>query len=352
MNTDFRSFHVDFRKEPEDRWDQLLTDSWACRKARVLCRAIDKQMHEGFGLALLPPLVAKATRCLAGRTLGELDYLEDMEMWSEYAVGSLDEVILGNFAYELHQTRGGIERMKRPLIDGKNAVVDMYESLKRSVGLCTSVAFYHSDFGMVHCRNLDWPLPQIKDATVILNCKSNAGPFKAVTVPGMVGVLSGVAKGRFSITINSKEDSDHLMPFAQGWSAPLLVRWILENCENYEAARRELKKASAFVPFFVTLAGRKRGQAVVFEINTTARNRFYESSEGPVAVANHFPTESWEEDHCCSGERQDFVEASARQCKAKTLRGCFSAVNNVLYADTVQSMVLHPKSGEALLQRV
>jgi predicted choloylglycine hydrolase len=206
---------------------------------------------------------------------------------------------------------------------------------------------------MVHCRNLDWPIWQMKRASVILDCQSEAGSFKAVSVPGMVGVLSGVAEGRFSITINSNDHGDHLVPCTSGWSAALLVRWIFENCSSYEEALRELKKTPAFVPFYAMVVGPGKGQAAVVEVNTDGEGRVYKQQDYPVAVANHFPSEIYEDDEDCNTqERQDLIETAANRCKAKTLAGCFSVVNEVLYSNTVQSMVLHPRSGAVLLQQL
>ena len=227
-----RHYKVDFRKDSETRWDELLTDVWARGKARTLCRAVRRQIGSELGLTTTPIsfFLATAGSAVAWLSKGELDYLDDMKSWAEWAVGDFNQVLLANFSYELHQTRSGL-------------------------GFCTSVAFLQPALGMVHCRNLDWPLSQIKDATIVLDCKSYAGPFKAVTVPGMVGVLSGVAKGRFSITVNSKEDRNHYLPNPGGWGATLLIRWILESCGDWGEALRELKKAPAFVPFYVTLVG-------------------------------------------------------------------------------------------------
>jgi hypothetical protein len=337
MKFDAKHFAVDFRKAPESRWDELLTDTWARGKARTLASAVFKQMNAGLGV--MSRLVATIARDLAGRSQGELDYLEDMEVWSEWAVGDLSQVILANFSYELHQTRGGFG----------SGLTDF----RRRFGFCTSVAFHQPKLGMVHARNVDWPLPQMKSATVVLDCKSAAGPFQAVSVPGMVGVLSGVAKGRFSITVNSKEDRSHYVPNIAGWGATLLVRWILEYCSSYDEALRKLSKAYAFVPFYVMLVGLKQGQAVVVEISRNGKNRVYNQPGNALGLANHYPGELCEDEEMDSQERQDLVEARAARCRAKSLRGCFSVVSEfpVMHAGTVQSMVLHPKSGEVLLQQ-
>ncbi|MBS0660392.1 MAG: hypothetical protein JSR82_19395 [Verrucomicrobia bacterium] len=316
-------FDVDLRLPASERWDELLTNKWVTKNAQSLAGTIWSQ-----GPFALRTLLAKVATGLATFTLSNNDYVEDMEEWATYAIGSLDETVFANFAYEIYH-------------------------LGTSAGLCTSVGFHTTGLGMVHARNLDWSLPRMRTATMLLNCKSAAGPFKAVTVPGMVGVLSGVAAGRFSITVNSKEDGSGI-PNAGGWSAALLTRWILENCVSFDQALRTAKKAPAFAPFFLTLVGTQPGQAAVVEVGRDGHNRVVRSKQNaPVAVANHFPTDSYQ-DPSRSEDRQRMAERRARASTAKTLRGCFWVLNEfpVMKSDTVQSMVMHPGSGDVLLQKL
>jgi hypothetical protein len=98
--------------------------------------------------------------------------------------------------------------------------------------------------------------------------------------------------------------------------------------------------------------GCKKGQAVVVEVNRNGDNRVYECEDFPVAVANHYPGETYEYDDMESPQRQELIEQLARRCRAKTLPGCFAVLNKapVWNTNTVQSMVLHPRSGTILLQ--
>lgn len=278
------------------------------------------------GPVIVRNLVARAATGLASFTLSNSDYVEDLKEWATFAIGSLDETVFANFAYEIYH-------------------------LQASTGLCTSVGYRMDALGMVHARNLDWSLPRMKRATMVLSCESSAGPFKAVTVPGMIGVLSGVARGRFSITVNSKED-DSGFPNLGGWSAALLTRWILENCVSFGQALKIAKTSPAFTPFFLTLVGIHPGEIAVVEVGRDGDNRAVQSQRNaPVAVANHFPTDRFR-DVTKSEDRQRMAEDLARACKARTLRGCFRVLNQfpVMKADTVQSMVMHPATGEVLLQ--
>jgi hypothetical protein len=338
MKLEAPTFTIDFRLPPEHRWDSLLTNSWARRQSKSLCRAAYKQALQQMEqkLGVLAPVTHWLAARLAKVIAGDLEFFDDMNVWSKYAVGDLDQVIMANFAYEA-------------LLTGR--------LLRNMTGWCTSVAFYQSGLGMVHCRNLDWPIWQIKRATIILDCMSNAGSFQAISVPGLVGILSGVAKKRFSITLNSAPHFQKFVPNTGGWSAALLVRWIFENCSSYEEAVLELKRAPAFVPFYAMVVGPGEGQAAVVEVTTTGAGRVYSQPDYPIALANHYPgemsdAEEWED----SLARQECVEARALKCRAKSLLGCFSVVNDeeglVTFGGTVQSMVLHPQSGTVMLQQL
>jgi len=311
MKLDVRHFKVDFRKDPETRWDHLLTDSWARRKAGTLCRAVSRQLEATLGpfTVAATTMGARAARYLLRSSQGELDYFEDMEIWSEWTSGDFDQVVLANFSYELHQSwsglGGGLMKPVRTVgkaVDTVSSALGFAASaIREKFGFCTSVAFNQPRLGMVHCRNVDWPLQQMKSA----------------------------------------------------WGATLLVRWIFEYCSSYDEALRILKKEPAFVPFYVMLVGLKPSNAVVVEVNRYGKNRVYKQPSFPVALGNHYPGETCTDEEMDSEERQELVEERALRCKAKSLFGCFSVVSQfpVKHADTVQSMVLHPQSGTVLLQQ-
>jgi hypothetical protein len=370
------TYRVNLKQPPSRRWNAMLHDPWVPVTARNLCESIrndfDEMVKECVPYAEKFPSITKSlftfislvTRAISGGSMGDLEYRQDMEVWAKKkAVGDLDQVLIANFSYELYQTYCGLQRLK-PL--------QLLKRLKHTLGFCTSVAFHHRKLGMVHCRNVDWPVGLIRTSTAVLEYPSPVGPFKAVSVPGMVGVLSGVAQGRFSITVNSKKDSNHFVPNVKGWGALLLTRWILENCATWEEALTELLSAPAFVPFFVMLVGCVLGEAVVVEVNTSGKNRVYHAGASPLALANHHPgdpePEPIQRAHCWDGydeeefdwwtnsqRRQELIGTCAGGIPPRTnkLRSCFRALEQtpVENDNTVQSMVLHPVSGEVLLRR-
>ena len=327
-------FTVNLRTPPTERWDELLTDRWAKTAARKLIKDILEDVEWRTGTLLFPVvknLIARAGKSLAS-SLGELDYMEDVEEWSTYAIRDEAAVLLANYSYELH---------------------GLFRPFSGTGGLCSAANRWLPNVGPVHLRNLDWPLPRMSSATVLLHFKgAPAGPFTAVSVPGMVGVLSGVARGRFSATVNSQEDDhDRRLPNFRGWAAGFLLRWLLEHCRSYDDALRALRSAPAFVPFFVMLVGPKRGQSAVVELRLSGRNRVLKSSGAPLCITNHFPRDMVTEDHANSEKRLDVIARRTGNCRAKTTRGALAVLRHprLTVENTQQSMVMNCVSGEVFL---
>ena len=336
--TKIPEFTVNLRRPATERWDELLTDRWAKDAARRLVGDIMDYDRRKVGTILFPAvkkLVGLAGKSFA-RSLGELDYLLDIEEWSTFAVGDDDAMLLANYSYELHG-------LLRPHIKDR--------------GLCTATTCWLPRVGHVHLRNLDWPLPRMRSSTVLLHFKgASAGSFTAVSVPGMVGVLSGVARGRFSATVNSQED-DHarILPNIRGWAAGFLLRYLFENCDSFEDALRVLRSAPAFVPFFVMLVGPKRDQSAIVELRLSGRNRVLRSGGGLLSISNHFPKDDvGDDDASDSTERLEVIARRAAACRAKTARGALAILRHpaLTHEGTQQSMMLHCRSGEVLLDNL
>ena len=67
---------------------------------------------------------------------------------------------------------------------------------------CSSLVMATESLGLIHGRNLDWDMKGVGETSVVYHFVGGALEYMAVSFPGMVGVLSGMGPGRFSITIN------------------------------------------------------------------------------------------------------------------------------------------------------
>ncbi len=130
-------------------------------------------------------------------------------------------------------------------------------------------------------RTLDWPFPGLGRHIEIARMAGRAGEYFSATWPGFVGVLTGMAPGRFAASINQAplwRRSEH------PWLRPLdvlanalatwpvrhmppdqLLREVFETASDYASARQRLETAPIARPVIYTLAGCKPGERCVIE---------------------------------------------------------------------------------------
>jgi hypothetical protein len=262
---------------------------------------------------------------------GGTGYAEDLAVWNNYAVGDMDKLVFGNLLYEMSAMGG----------------------------LCTSVAFDAQGLGMVHARNMDWPLPQIRSRTILIDFDGPAGPFTAVTMPGYIGVLSAVAPGRFSATINStlNQPWHGRIPNFSGFAASFALRSVFESCEDYDDAIHTLLNTEVFSSFYVQVVGPKRGQAALVRMLRSGNHEVLKYAGKALGISNHWPLDDdfadRDDDEWCTDSlgRLAAIERAAQRLRPRTLRGCFGALGRspVRNDNTTQTMVMSARTGEVLL---
>jgi len=162
---------------------------------------------------------------------------------------------------------------------------------------CTS-GVWPSPQGPVLRRVMDWGFPALGENMVVLHQPGEAGPFHAITWPGVSGVFQGVAQGRFAAAINQAPMrqrgagmiGDWLLgrvavKHASGLPPAHLLRQMFEQAPNYETAKRILSETPIAVPAIFILAGPREG-CIIERTETEARLR--EMGKTGIAAANHF----------------------------------------------------------------
>lgn len=230
---------------------------------------------------------------------------------------------------------------------------------------CTAGVRWVEGLGMVHVRNLDWPLPAMGDATRVFRFHRGTREFLSIGVPAHVGVLSGMVPHAYSVTIN--------------WAPPIafpsfdfgpafLLRNTLEICDNYDDAVQALSQTHLSTSVFYTVCGSEKNQACVIE--RTQREAIVRPLSQRVLVqANHHVAESFHDNNkdilvgvsdddlfslAGSGKRADTLSATLAEIHSPcTLDALASPLNRppVLNSDTCQQMVFCPASGEARVWR-
>lgn len=146
---------------------------------------------------------------------------------------------------------------------------------------CTTLA--REDEGVPWlARTLDWPFPGLGQHLEIARMMGPAGEFFSVTWPGYVGLLTGMAPGRFAIAMNSgllwrRTRHPWLRPFDIAANAvntwrkvrhvppDQVLRSVFEHCRSYAEARRLLETTPIARPAIYTLAGCAPGERCVIE---------------------------------------------------------------------------------------
>jgi acid ceramidase len=160
-----------------------------------------------------------------------------------------------------------------------------YEVFRQLVG-CTAFACDTPD-GPIHARNLDWWTDDhllALSTCVVRFSGAAAGPFEVVSWPSFIGALSGLAPGRFSISLNAVISSER--PTLAG-SVVLLIRQALETCRTFEQAVDLLERSPVVADCLLLVAGTRAGQMVVIE-RTSTRAAVREPEGGFIAVTNDY----------------------------------------------------------------
>jgi hypothetical protein len=150
-------------------------------------------------------------------------------------------------------------------------------------------------------RTLDWPIHGLGGAIVVVRHRSTPGPWFNVTWPGFVGVLTGMAPGRFAISYNQAPVRKHTGIWPADWllerihlgrrralPATHLIRRAFETCAGFAEAFRLLKETPIAYTGLITLAG-PAGEAAIIE---RAEDLAF-VHEGPGAIPNHWLNPHW-----------------------------------------------------------
>jgi acid ceramidase len=167
-----------------------------------------------------------------------------------------------------------------------NLYYDLFKFAWSRPFACTAFAVETSD-GILHARNLDWwtensALSRYTTVTRFLNAQ--AGDFSTVGWPGFTGVFSGVAPGRFAVTLNAVLS---LEPARLATPITFLLRTALEDCLSFEAALKVLSGTPIPCDCLLLLTGIRQGELAVIE-RTPSRHAIRRSNSGYIGVTNSY----------------------------------------------------------------
>ncbi|MBK8173884.1 MAG: hypothetical protein IPK66_00850 [Rhodospirillales bacterium] len=221
---------------------------------------------------------------------------------------------------------------------------------------CTAgVAFERSTGGMRLRRTLDWPLDGLGRNVIVARQAGTAGAYYSVTWPGYVGVLTGMAPGRFSAAINqpplrrvtSARRLDWIIARAGVWRSaslppPHLLRQVFDECRTYEEAKQALIETQLCTAAFFSLVGPKQGCVIERREDGACVH------DAPASISNHwigFPIAGHDKGDDSVGRRARMARALADQ-----EQGLSWVVPPILNWTTRLAVVADTASGELIVQ--
>jgi len=213
---------------------------------------------------------------------------------------------------------------------------------------CSSAAKWTSR-GMVHARNMDWPLNILKGRTMELNFHgATAGSFTSITFPGYTGILTGIAPERFSASINMMcEDYGVSL---RGKPVSFLLREMFEQCEDYDEAVEFLEGSDVFAPALIHLVGIDEGEnAVVGVMPKEYENFTYEDDGSGLCITNHIPDSDFDDEEydVDSVERLDFLNEEIEN--VKSMDAAHRMMRKIRNEDTKHTVTMCASTGEYMM---
>jgi hypothetical protein len=304
---------IDLRRRPEDRW-QLAPEQR--RQARELLALYKADL--GIPPDLGEFLIASA------RGLVRADYWAELESLAGTLGIPVGDAVLCNF---------------------------YYDALKVVLG-CTAFAV-DSLSGVLHARNLDWwtESEALSRYTTVCNfVGAAAGEFTTVGWPGFIGAFSGIAPGRFSVTLNAVLSLEPAIPATP---VVLVLRSVLEEARSFDEALSMLSAASLPSDSLLLLTGTRAGEHVVIE-RTPSRCAVRRGETGYTCVTNDYQRIPIGGDPgrgeilATSCSRLERIQNLLSEAVPDTPEACFGYLSDaaVRMQITVQQMVFRANTGE------
>lgn len=340
---------INLQKSEEERWHEVIHEEGSVAKSLVGNATRDLLGYDATG-GSPGGWLSKGIKMFSGLyKFSGGHYQKELAAWAEAIGCSTAEMTLLNCQYELSHLAEKTGAMRE-------GVPSWLRKLLR-LG-CTAGAVRLGTNRVVHVRTMDWPLKSMAKATRIFRFVKGEREFLTVGVLGMVGALSGMVPGAYSVTI------DYAPPtFMPGFDfGPLfLLRRVFETCDTYEKACYALShtKLSANVLFMVCSA---KGEACVIE---RTRNEFAKvaARDGRIAVGNHYCSAKMKHHNlgwdpgiienskaraeCMLGGIQGYAESTPLEQIASALEN-----DPVLNDETRQMMAFDPSRGELMVWAV
>jgi len=202
---------------------------------------------------------------------------------------------------------------------------------------CTS-GIYRTEETVSLLRVMDWPFPALGKNAVVALQKGNAGDFYNLTWPGLSGVFTGTAPGRFACAINQAPMRKHKMGFIGDWiknrllmsteeglPPSHLLRQVFEQADNYDEAKRMLTTSPIALPAIFVLSGVNQGEGCIIERLENSAQVVEIGAAQQITATNHFITSLANEG---TGWRPREIDSHGRYQQSCSIHGYDLRENN------------------------
>jgi hypothetical protein len=317
----------------------------------------------------LDPLAASGTSLLKGFHQQALSAIRSETgsalaakvLWGSLhgAAGMLHSLLGSQHGDEIDDIANALDASAREIVLA-NVVYDI-----SNIG-CSAVAAVAPE-GPLHARNLDWPFPRgllRKHLFVARMRNGRRGDYALVTWPGMFGALTGIAPGRFSITVNfvTHEDDSNAKDLAKRalagyWPVTWVVRRAFDEAKDFKAAVKLLKDELLLAPVLLTVVGTKDGERAVIECSCDDYEIREPEGKEPLIVTNHYEldeTDDWniELDDLDTCDRFEALEELVDGVDATpdSLLEALSDDDVFAEGDTQYQVVMQPATGRLIVR--
>ncbi|WP_394838124.1 C45 family autoproteolytic acyltransferase/hydrolase [Pendulispora rubella] len=284
-------------------------------------------------------------------------YLRDLgglDAFSSVLTGYRDDFVDPEYVAEMRSVARILDAREEEVLL-VNLYYDALKLLLASPMGCTAFAVDTAG-PPLHARNLDWTNAdgRLAKSTVIVNFHRGEGAplYRTVGWPGFVGCLSGVAPGRFAITLNAvlSDDPPELAP-----PISLLLRRVLEKAETFDIAVATLRDTEVASDGLLLVTGTRPGEMAVIE-RTPTRAVVRGPKDGAIFVANDYRALSsspsaMTELTATSYGRYGHAERLVRANAPVDAESCLAVLRNgnVKMGITVQHMVFSAAQGTVVV---
>mmetsp|Transcript_4953 Transcript_4953/g.7413 ORF Transcript_4953/g.7413 Transcript_4953/m.7413 type:complete len:401 (+) Transcript_4953:25-1227(+) len=247
---------------------------------------------------------------------------------------------------------GIVDAVNHPNVTISNVV--MVNCLYELEGWCTSIIAKQTNGTILHSRNLDFHIQQMRDNTYRARfTKGGNYLYDAVMFAGNVGVYTGMKEGAFSISQNTRAPNKHyvgvienlIMLFTGFREQSWIIRDSLESCGDWDCAYDKLRNEPFNALGYIILAGVKDDEGVVISRKRfgPAHEDFLNTTNGTwyVVQANH---DHWA-DGCkdrCAAASESLDNLGQDALDINTLRESVLEVPPVLNKKTIYNTQFIP----------